>query len=83
MVCLSVSFAKTEPLEDKDLFPTASTTLQPLSAPLKKPHPLALAKPEMTVTSWDSKSESLDEAASEFQIHRNSGVLVVTIILSY
>lgn len=82
MVCLSVSFAKTNPWGQRSLS-TAFTTLQPLSAPLKKPHPLALAKPEMTVTSWDSKSESLDEAASEFQIHRNSGVLVVTIILSY
>lgn len=83
MVCLSVSFAKTEPLEDKDLFPTASTTQNPLSAPLKKPHPLALAKPEMTVTSWDSKSESLDEAASEFDPQKLWGIRWVTIILSY
>ena len=65
MVCLSGSFAKTEPLEDKDLFPTASTTLQPLSAPLKKPHPLALANPEMTVASDEIRS---DQSLSRVQL---------------
>ena len=65
MVCLSVSFAKTEPLEDQDLFPTASTTLQPLSVPLKQPHPLALAKPEKTVASDQIRS---DQSRSRVQL---------------